>query len=79
MDEDSFGAWLQNHADLTPKQQTALDRANEIIANVKKADVLVFGVPWYNFNIPRTLKAWLDYLMCLGETFVYTKMARKDG
>jgi len=73
LNEDLFGSWLLDPAKLTFRQQIELKRANEIIASVKKADVLVFGAPLYNFNISSTLKAWIDHFMRVGETFVYTK------
>jgi len=71
--ENLWQSWLQNPADLTPKQQTVLKRANEIIASAKKADILVFGAPLYNFTVTSTLKAWLDHLTRSGETFIYTE------
>lgn len=36
------------------------------------ADVVVVGVPMYNFNIPSQLKAWIDRLSVAGKTFRYT-------
>jgi len=38
---------------------------NEIQAN----DVLVIGVPVYNFNIPARLKNWIDQIARAGVTF----------
>ena len=36
------------------------------------ADVVVVGVPMYNFNIPSQLKAWIDRIAVRGKTFHYT-------
>lgn len=36
------------------------------------ADVVVIGVPMYNFNIPSQLKAWIDRVSVAGKTFRYT-------
>jgi FMN-dependent NADH-azoreductase len=44
----------------------------ELIAEVFAADVLVFGLPLYNFGIPSTLKAWFDYVARAGTTFQYS-------
>ncbi|HVV30822.1 MAG TPA: NAD(P)H-dependent oxidoreductase [Mycobacteriales bacterium] len=42
-------------------QQTLLD---ELLA----ADVLLIGAPMYNWSLPSTLKAWLDYIHVMGVT-----------
>jgi FMN-dependent NADH-azoreductase len=31
-------------------------------------DTVVIGVPMYNFNIPSTLKAWIDHVVIFGRT-----------
>jgi FMN-dependent NADH-azoreductase len=49
----------------------ALDRSNELIAELMAADVLVIGAPMYNFGIPAVLKAWVDQVVRLGVTFGY--------
>lgn len=45
---------------------------DEIIAQVFAADVLLIGLPVYNFGMPSTLKAWFDYVARAGTTFQYT-------
>ena len=37
------------------------------------ADIVVVGVPMYNFGIPSQLKAWIDRLAVAGKTFRYTE------
>ena len=37
------------------------------------ADVVVIGAPMYSFNIPSSLKAWIDRLLVAGKTFRYTE------
>ncbi len=41
----------------------------ELIAELKSADVLVIGAPLYNFTIPTGLKAWIDRIAVVGKTF----------
>lgn len=43
-----------------------------------EADIIVIGVPIYNFNIPSALKAWLDHLVRAGKTFSY-QTGRPEG
>jgi FMN-dependent NADH-azoreductase len=45
---------------------------DQLIDEVFAADVLVLGVPLYNFGMPSTLKAWFDYVARAGTTFQYT-------
>lgn len=49
----------------------AARHSNEAIEEVLEADIIVIGVPIYNFNIPSALKAWLDHLVRAGKTFSY--------
>jgi FMN-dependent NADH-azoreductase len=41
-------------------EQEALQAS--IIAQLLAADVLLIGVPLYNYSLPSTLKAWVDYI-----------------
>lgn len=56
----------------TPEQQALAATADAAIAELQAADVLVLGVPMYNFGIPSTLKAWIDSIARAGTTFRYT-------
>lgn len=51
--------------------RVALDDA--LIAEVQAADVIVLGVPMYNFGIPVQLKNWIDAIVRNGVTFRYTE------
>jgi len=43
----------------------------ELIDELKSADVLVIGAPLYNFTIATGLKAWVDRITVAGKTFSY--------
>jgi FMN-dependent NADH-azoreductase len=53
--------------------ERALELSNELIAELKDADVLVIGAPMYNFGMPSTLKAWFDHVLRAGITFRYSE------
>jgi FMN-dependent NADH-azoreductase len=57
----------------TDAQKTALALSHSLIAEVRAADVLVIGVPVYNFGVPAALKAWVDQIARAGVTFRYTE------
>lgn len=40
---------------------------------LQKADVVIIGVPMYNFGVPASLKAWIDLVARAGLTFRYTE------
>lgn len=60
-------------AQRTPAQQAVADEADRLIAELQAADLLVLGVPMYNFGVPSPLKAWLDHVARAGVTFRYTE------
>ncbi|MEV8439503.1 NAD(P)H-dependent oxidoreductase [Actinosynnema sp. NPDC051121] len=35
----------------------------QLVAEVKAADTVLLGVPMYNFGLPSSLKAWLDWVL----------------
>ncbi len=73
LDEAALGA-LFTPADQRSAEQAArvaLDDA--LIAEVQAADVLVLGVPMYNFGVPAQLKHWIDAVARNGVTFRYTE------
>ena len=49
--------------------QAALAESDQLIAELRAADVLVIGAPMYNFGPPATLKAWVDNIVRIRETF----------
>jgi FMN-dependent NADH-azoreductase len=53
------------------EQQKFVDYSDTLIDELKHADIIVFGVPLYNFGIPSTLKAYFDQLARAGVTFKY--------
>ena len=56
----------------TASSQATRDLSDGLIAELQAADVLVLGVPMYNFGMPSTLKSWFDHVLRAGATFRYT-------
>ena len=54
-------------------KQAALALSDALVEEVRAADVLVIGVPIYNFGVPATLKAWIDQIARARVTFRYTE------
>ena len=47
--------------------------SDELIAELREADLIVIGAPMYNFGMPSTLKAWFDHVLRARVTFRYTE------
>lgn len=73
LDGFRMGALNTPEADRTPEQQAVVALADQLLAEVKSADVIVIGLPMYNFSVPSQLKSWFDHLARAGVTFQYTE------
>jgi len=73
LDAKRFGAFLSKPESRTPEQQSVIDYSDTLIAELKQADVIVLGLPMYNFGVPSTLKAYFDHIARAGVTFRYTE------
>ncbi|MBI0422955.1 NAD(P)H-dependent oxidoreductase [Acinetobacter sp. ACIN00229] len=47
--------------------------SDELIAELKSADLLIIGAPMYNLNVPTQLKNWFDLVARARQTFCYTE------
>jgi len=71
---DAMGFRIPITAENLTTDQRAENIVSETLVNqVLQTDVLVLGVPMYNFTIPTQLKAWLDRIAQAGKTFRYTE------
>ena len=72
LDADRFGAFLAKPGERSVEQQAVVEYSDALIDELKRADVLVLGLPMYNFGVPSTLKAYFDHIARAGVTFRYT-------
>jgi FMN-dependent NADH-azoreductase len=72
LDEDVLGALFTPAAQRTPAQAERVALDDALIAELKAADVVVLGVPMYNFGVPAQLKNWIDAISRAQVTFRYT-------
>jgi FMN-dependent NADH-azoreductase len=73
LDAARFDAFLSKPGERTRDQQAVVDYSDELISELKRADVIVLGLPMYNFGVPSTLKAYFDHIARAGATFGYTE------
>jgi FMN-dependent NADH-azoreductase len=77
IDANWIGAVFTPADQRSPEQAEIVAYADELLDEVKAADIIVIGMPVYNFGVPSQLKSWFDQLARRGETFVYTEAGPK--
>lgn len=73
LDAARFQAFLAKPEASTVEQRAIVRYSDRLIAELKRADVIVIGLPMYNFGVPSTLKAYFDHIARAGVTFRYTE------
>jgi FMN-dependent NADH-azoreductase len=73
LDEAALQAVFTPATQRSPEQAARVALADHLIAEVQAADILVLGVPMYNFGVPAALKNWIDAIARAQATFRYTE------
>jgi FMN-dependent NADH-azoreductase len=69
---ERFAAFLSKADDRTEPQRAVIEYSDALIGELRSADVIVLGLPMYNFGVPSQLKAYFDHVARAGVTFKYT-------
>lgn len=72
LDAQWLAALTTKEAERSTAQQEKAAYSDGLIDEVLAADILVIGLPMYNFSVPSMLKAWVDHIARAGVTFKYT-------
>lgn len=70
---ERFQAFLKKPGERTAAEQGVVRYSDALIDELKRADVIVLGLPLYNFGVPSALKAYFDHVARAGATFRYTE------
>jgi FMN-dependent NADH-azoreductase len=73
LNAERFGAFITKPEERNAAQHAAVAFSDTLINELKQADVIVFGLPMYNFGVPSQLKAYFDHIARAGVTFKYTE------
>ncbi|MFT6408242.1 MAG: FMN-dependent NADH-azoreductase [Arenicella sp.] len=73
IDERMIGAYFTQSDERSDEQRQAIAISNTIVEELRAADIVVIGLPIYNFSMPAGFKAWSDLAARVGETFNYTE------
>ena len=70
-------AWINaNFTDVSERstqQRSVLSYSDVLVSELESADVVVIGLPIYNFGVPAAFKAWIDQIVRAKRTFRYGK------
>ena len=69
---ERFGAFITKPEERTDAQHAVVAYSDALIDELKRADIVVIGLPMYNFGVPSQLKAYFDHIARAGVTFKYT-------
>jgi len=72
-DEATLQAIFTPKDNRTPEQAARVAMDDALIEEVQNADILVLGVPMYNFGVPAQFKNWIDAVARAGVTFKYSE------
>ncbi|MEU4709399.1 NAD(P)H-dependent oxidoreductase [Nocardia salmonicida] len=69
--EEWIAAAFTAPAQRTPQMREVLAHSDRLVDELFASDVLVLGVPTYNFGVPAMLKAYIDHIVRVGRTFSF--------
>ena len=73
LNAERFGAFIAKPEERSAAQHAVVAYSDTLIDELKQADVIVLGLPMYNFGVPSQLKAYFDHIARAGVTFKYTE------
>ncbi len=71
LDGTTFAAFAVPAEQRNAAQQALVATSDTLVQELRDADVIVLGLPMYNFGVPSSLKAYIDHVMRAGVTFSY--------
>jgi FMN-dependent NADH-azoreductase len=73
LNAERFGAFITKPQERSAAQHAVVAYSDALIDEVKQADIIVIGLPMYNFGVPSQLKAYFDHIARAGVTFAYSE------
>lgn len=71
------GDWIHaaftQPAEREPWMHETLAESDALVDELLEADLIVAGVPMYNFGVPAGFKAWIDNIVRVGRTFGFDR------
>ncbi|MEE9493356.1 MAG: NAD(P)H-dependent oxidoreductase [Gammaproteobacteria bacterium] len=80
--EENLNALLKRNfmgLELTENESLAVKSTDQLVQKLLQAERLVIAFPMYNFSLPAAVKAWIDAVVQLGQTFKMTENGDYEG
>ena len=71
--QTEMAAWMTDVNERSDEQKALAAISDELIGELNDNDLIVIGMPMYNFGIPSTFKTWIDRIARAGITYKYTE------
>lgn len=71
---NTFFSPVENHSS---EQKQINEYSEQLISELQEADIIVIDSPMYNFSVPASLRAYLDFTSRAGYTFKYDENGPK--
>jgi FMN-dependent NADH-azoreductase len=68
---ETIGGFFAPPEQLTPQLKAATALSDELLAEIKAASDVLITTPMYNFSIPSALKAWIDQIVRINQSFAF--------
>ena len=72
LNAERFGAFITKPEERNSEQRAVVAYSDALINELQRAEVIVIGLPMYNFGVPSQLKAYFDHIARAGVTFKHT-------
>ena len=70
--QDMVNAFYTPEDKHTDDQKEQVVTSNLLIKEIEDSEIIVMGIPIYNFSVPASVKAYFDLIARVGITFKYT-------
>ena len=77
LDAAWIGANFTAAAERTGDQIDKLRLSDTLVDEIRQADIVLIGLPIYNFGVPAAFKAWVDLVARASLTFAYSENGPK--
>lgn len=71
IEEATIAGFYTSDQNRTQETAKAIALSDELIAELKSANEVLISSPMYNYNIPSTLKAYIDHIFRINQTFEF--------
>lgn len=73
LSSSEMAAWMTPADERSEQEKELAAISDELVAEIKANDIIVIGMPMYNFGVPSVFKSWIDRVARAGVTFRYTE------